>query len=145
MKKLYIILFAALLSVPVLAQTKRTVQTRYEKLNELYCSGPFESADGSILEVANNSSGYTNVLDWLQGRIGGYQLYYSRTGLKIPLIRGRVPGIFIDEMPSSAQAVNMLSMHDIAIVKIIKTPFFGGSNSGNGAILIYTIHEEEDE
>jgi hypothetical protein len=62
----------------------------------------------------------------------------------IPIMRGRIPNIFIDEMQVSASALSTLSVHDIAMVKVIKQPFLGGFNSDGGAIAIYTISEEEE-
>ena len=149
MKKIFII--AALLTGPfVMAQTKRPgsqQQSHSDKLNELYCTGMFKTTDGTILDVASDHSagGYLNILDWMQGRVAGLQVYSTRSGIRIPLIRGGVAAIFIDEISASAAALNALSISDIAMVKVIKTPFYGGFNAGNGAIAIYTIEEEEDE
>jgi hypothetical protein len=81
----------------------------------------------------------------MDGRIAGLQVFTSRAGTAIPVIRGRIPGIFIDEVQVSASYLNSLSVHDIAMVKVIKSPFFGGFNSEGGAIAIYTVMEEEEE
>jgi hypothetical protein len=118
-----------------------------QELNDLYCSGLFQSTDGTIIEVANNmgTRAYMNILDWLEGRVAGLQVYKSRNGAGIPVIRGGVPGIYVDEMPVPADYFNSLNTADIAIIKVIRTPFFGGFNGGNGAIAIYTLGGEEED
>jgi hypothetical protein len=150
MKKIIIAVVAVLLVFTVSAQYKRAGQQpkRIEdKLNEMYATGLFKTTDGTILDVASNNTakGYLNILDWLQGRVAGLQVYTSRSGVPVPYIRGGVPGIYVDEMLVSASYLNVLSINDIAMVKIIKTPFYGGFNGGNGAIAIYTLGGEEDE
>lgn len=125
----------------------RDNKTTQEKLNEEYCSGLFKSAHGDILDVASDASArsYLNILDWMEGRVAGYQVYKNRYGASIPVIRGGVPGVYIDEVQVSPATLSAISLNDIAIVKVIKTPFYGGFNSGNGAIAIYTKIEEEEE
>lgn len=150
MKNILIAAVCSLFGLIVSAQTYKgaTVkQTAEEKLNNLYCTGMFKSTDGTILDVADNisSRGYINILDWLQGRVAGLQIYTSRNGTSYPMIRGNMPGIYVDEMPVPLSFLNFLSMNDIAIVKIIKTPFYGGFNGGGGAIAIYTLGTEEEE
>lgn len=150
MKNLFIVLTSIFLSLAASAQ-KYKGSANYispdQKLNDMYCSGMFKTTDGTILDVASNVSAnsYLNILDWMQGRVAGLQIYSSRNGVSIPVIRGGVPVIYVDEMPVSASFLNSLNVNDIAIVKVIKTPFFGGFNGGNGAIAIYTLGGEEEE
>lgn len=150
MKKISVLVTGIFLSLLINAQAYKGnthATTPEEKLNELYCSGLFKTTDGTILDVASEVSvkGYLNILDWLQGRVAGLQVYTSRMGVSIPVIRGSVPGIYVDEMPVSMSYLQMLNINDIAIVKVIKTPFYGGFNGGGGAIAIYTLGGEEDE
>jgi hypothetical protein len=150
MKTLLTILFTSLFGLSAIAQeykgatSSRSIE---EKLNEEYCSGLFQSTHGQILDISSNpgSQAYLNILDWLQGRVAGLQVYKTRSGISIPVIRGGVPGIFIDEVQVPVNMLNNISIYDIAIIKVIKTPFYGGFNSGNGAIAIYTLGNEEDE
>ncbi len=123
------------------------VQSNEEKLNDLYCSGLFNSTHGTIIDISSQTStnSYLNILDWLTGRVAGLRVYTAVNGNLIPFIRGNVPGIYLDEMLISPGTLNMININDIAIIKIIKTPFFGGFNGGNGAIAIYTLGGEEDE
>jgi hypothetical protein len=149
MKKIITAVAAVLLVLTVSAQYKnagRQPKSLETKLNEMYATGLFKSAEGTILDVASNNSvkSYFNILDWLQGRVAGLQVYMSRSGVAIPYLRGGVPGIYVDEMLVSASYLNMLSINDIAMVKVIKTPFYGGFNGGNGAIAIYTLGGDED-
>ncbi|MBL7710517.1 MAG: TonB-dependent receptor plug domain-containing protein [Chitinophagaceae bacterium] len=150
MKKISVLVTSIFLSLLISAQAYKgntPTTTPEEKLNELYCSGLFKTTDGTILDVASEVSakGYLNILDWLQGRVAGLQVYTSRMGVSIPVIRGSVPGIYVDEMPVSMSYLQMLNINDIAIVKVIKTPFYGGFNGGGGAIAIYTLGGEEEE
>jgi hypothetical protein len=150
MKKISVLVTGIFLSLLINAQAYKGNTpsiTPEEKLNELYCSGLFKTTDGTILDVASEVSakGYLNILDWLQGRVAGLQVYTSRMGVSIPVIRGSVPGIYVDEMPVSMSYLQMLNINDIAIVKVIKTPFYGGFNGGGGAIAIYTLGGEEEE
>jgi hypothetical protein len=149
MKNLIIIILAGLFGHGLSAQTYKgsSAATPEQQLNEAYCSGMFRSTDGTIIDVAasRTASGYTNILDWLQGRVAGLQVYNTRTGISVPVIRGGVPGIYVDEVQVSASYLEQLNTNDIVIVKIIKTPFFGGFNSSYGAIAVYTLGTEEEE
>ncbi len=146
MKKLLTIVLAGFIVTTTSAQQSINYRNAEEKLNEAYCNGLFKTTDGTIIDVASQPSvnAYLNILDWLEGRVAGLQVYTSRTGVTIPVMRGRIPGIFIDEFQVSASALTTLSISDIAMVKIIKMPFFGGFHSDGGAIAIYTVDTEED-
>lgn len=152
MKKFLAITIGIFLSVSVTAQSyrgTRNIQTHEQQLNEQYCTGFFKTTEGTIIEVASSISaqGYLNILDWLNGRVAGLQVYTNRAGIRIPVIRGTIAGVYIDEIPVSAGMLASLSTNDIAIIKVIKTPFYGGFNGGGGAIAIYTLKggEEEEE
>lgn len=149
MKKLCVVLIVGCLFQVASAQeykanSKRSVE---ETLNESFCTGLFRSADGTILDVAANASAstYSHILDWVQGRVAGLQVQTTWTGTRIPIIRGAVPGIYVDEIPVAASYLNSLSVQDIAMVKVIKMPFYGGFNSGGGAVAIYTVRGSEEE
>lgn len=118
-----------------------------QRLNDMYCTGMFKSAHGVILDVENNitTSGYLNIMNWLPGRVAGLQIYRTASGISVPVIRGAVPGVYVDEMPVTLSFLDALNVNDIAIIKIIKTPFLGGINGAGGAIAIYTIGGEEEE
>jgi hypothetical protein len=150
MKKILAFFIISLITSSSFAQSyKGSVEykTVEQRLNDEYCTGLFQSADGQILDVASNlsSNAHFNILNWLQGRVAGVQIYQTRTGVSFPVIRGTVAGIYVDEMPVSASYLNSLPIADIAMIKVIKSPFMGGFFGGGGAIAIYTLTVEEDE
>jgi hypothetical protein len=147
MKNIILILMTLGLSLAVTAQESINYKTPEQKLNDEFCTGLFKTTDGSILDVASQPgiNAYLNILDWMQGRVAGLQVFTSPNGVTIPVIRGRIPAIFVDEFQVSASYLNTLSVHDIAIVKVIKTPFLGGFSNGGGAIAIYTLPLEVEE
>lgn len=150
MKRLVIISFLGLFSLSVSSQSYKGENRPFnlsQELNDLYCSGLFHSTEGTIIDVANNmgARAWLNILDWLEGRVAGLQVYKSKSGARIPVIRGGVPGIYVDEMSVPIDYLNSLNTAVIAIIKVIKTPFFGGFNGGNGAIAIYTLGGEEED
>jgi hypothetical protein len=106
----------------------------------------FKSADGTIIDVENeNVQAYFNILDWLEGRVAGLQVFVSRNGTRIPVIRGSVATIYVDEMRLDAGFLNSLSVNDIAMIKVIKGPFVGAiGNGGGGVIAIYTFRGEDE-
>ena len=148
MKTLFITSVFSLLVIATSAQTYKgsNTVTPEQQLNEQYCTGLFKSADGTILDVLDNPSAanYTNILDWLTGRVAGLQIYTTRSGTRIPIIRGSQARIFLNEMPIDAVFVNTIPSADIAMIKVIKQPF-AGSFGNAAAVAIYTIQPEEEE
>lgn len=151
MKKLFFISLILAFSISVFAQ-KRVAQpkSKAEILNEKYCSGLFNTMNADyfdLLDEQNTASAtsYLNVLDWLQGRVAGLQIYTTRYNVRIPFIRNQRASVFVDEIPVSYDYLNMLPVTDIAMIKIIKGPFSGGWSSGGGAIAVYTIRGEDEE
>ena len=152
MKKFFVIAALFAISIATMAQ-KYTARAKSpgEILNEQYATGLFKSADGTIFDIQNETIiAHFNILDWLEGRVAGLQVFVSRGGIRVPVIRGSVATIFVDEMRMDASYLNILSVHDIAMIKVIKGPFAGAvGNGGGGTIAIYTMkgddEEEEDE
>lgn len=148
MKKFLIIAALFPISFATLAQTHAsTAKSQKEILNDQYAGGMFKNADGTIIDVENEDVGaYFNILDWLEGRVAGLQVFVSRSGIRIPVIRGSVATIYVDEMRTDASFLNSLSVNDIGMIKIIKGPFAGAiGNGGGGVIAIYTLKGEEEE
>ena len=150
MKKIFLLAFVSALSLGVIAQRysgKKYISPE-AKLNNEYCSGLFKSYDGIIFDLLNDNTaiGYFNILDWLQGRVAGLQIYHTRYGAAIPFIRNSRASLFVDEIPVDAGFLNSLPVADIAMIKIIKGPFAGAvGNGGGGTIAIYTIRGENEE
>jgi hypothetical protein len=151
MKKILLLTFTSVLTLGLMAQrysVKNDISPA-EKLNNEYCSGLFKTYDGTIIDLLNDNAsagGYSNILEWLQGRVAGLQIYYTRYGTPIPFIRNSRASLFVDEIPVDAGYLKMLPVSDIAIIKIIKGPFAGAvGNGGGGTIAIYTIKGDDEE
>jgi hypothetical protein len=150
MKKILLIIALFTIGFSTIAQINLSKNSKSSKeiLNEQYASGLFKNAEGIVIDVENeNVQAYFNILDWLNGRVAGLQIYITRTGTRVPVIRGSAATIFVDEMRMDASFLNSLSVNDIAMIKVIKGPFAGAvGNGGGGTIAIYTIKtENEDE
>ena len=150
MKKLIFITTILLLGISAFPQ-KRVSQpkSKAEILNETYTSGLFRTANADYFDLldernANSATSYFNILDWLQGRVAGLQMYTTRSNMRIPFIRNQRANIFIDEIPVSYDYLNALPVTDIAMIKVIKGPFLGSRGAAGGAIAIYTIRGDEE-
>ena len=145
MKKIFQTILVLFVTVSAIAQVNSGSPV-YNALNEKYTSGLFKTADGTILDVMNEpaSASYFNILNWLQGRVAGLQIYSTRSGTAIPYIRGNRARIFVDEMQVDPGFLNTLPASDIAMIKVIKGPF-AGSFGNSSAIAIYRIQPEEEE
>jgi hypothetical protein len=151
MKKLIIFTMILALAVSAFSQTKiNHPGTREHQLNEQYCSGLFNTPDGIYFDLlddvtASSARGYLNILDWLNGRVAGLQVYTTRSNTRLPYIRNSRVAIYVDEVQVSPDFMSSLSVNDIAMIKVIKGAFAGGFNSGGGVIAIYTIRGDDDE
>ena len=148
MKK--ILLIAALITTTIGAIAQKytsRAKSPKELLNDRYTSGLFKNAEGTIFDIENETVGvYFNILDWLEGRVAGLQVYVSGSGVRVPVIRGSVATIFVDEMRMDAPFLNSLPVNNIAMIKVIKGPFAGAvGNGGGGAIAIYTFKGDDEE
>jgi TonB-dependent Receptor Plug Domain len=151
MKKIALLIFTSLCCLVMVAQlyTGKTGISPQEKLNNEYCNGLFKTSDGTIIDLLNDNEtakSYLNVLEWLQGRIAGLQIYHTRYGTPVPFIRNTRASLFVDEIPVDPAFLNDLPVADIAMIKIIKGPFAGAAgNGGGGTIAIYTIKGDDEE
>ena len=149
MKKSIFTALILILSIAVFAQSGRPSLSREEELNKQYCTGLFSTPDGTYFDLENDdnaigANSYLNILDWLQGRVAGLQVYNYRS-VRIPYLRNQSAAIFIDEMRVDAGMLNMIPVNDIAMIKVIKTPFMGLWGAPGGAIAIYTKDGEGEE
>ena len=138
MKKIFLIttLFTIGISAFTQVNLSKTPNSRKEILNEQYASGLFKNAEGTIIDVENeNVQGYLNILDWLNGRVAGLQIFVTRSGIRVPVIRGSAATIFVDEMRMDPSYLNFLSVNDIAMIKVIKGPFAGAIGNGGGGTI----------
>jgi hypothetical protein len=147
MKKILLIAGLLVASLIGMSQTQVSQKNRGQYLNDEYTSGLFRSAEGTVFDIENeNIQAYFNILDWLEGRVAGLQVFVTRSGIRVPVIRGSLATIYIDEMRMDPSFLNSLSVNDIAMIKVIKGPFAGGiGNGGGGTIAIYTFKGEDEE
>lgn len=153
MKNLFLAFTAFAITITGFNQVRLTpVKSAGERLNEEYCSGLFKTPDANYFDFADNinnasAMGYINVLDWLQGRVAGLQVYKYWGNISIPYIRNQRAAVYIDEIPVSPDWASVVPVADIGMIKVIKGPFIGAASQyGNGgAILIYTKHGENEE
>lgn len=148
MKKLLVVLLLLTGGLLTFGQTYSVQKklTPEEKLNEEYCSGLFRNADGTILDVAGNQSAqnYLNILDWLDGRVAGLEIYTSWASVKVPFIRRSPAKIYVDEIAVDASVLSSLPVTDIAMIKVIKGPS-AGIFGASGVIAIYTLKDDEED
>jgi hypothetical protein len=114
-------------------------KTVLEKMDEEYTSGVFSGGDGYQFNVLNDPSvlGLPNILTYLQGKVPGLQINSTGTNPTI-LWRGSSPLLYLDETPVDINTLTSISVANIAYVKVMRPPFMGSVNGGDGAILIYT-------
>jgi len=123
----------------VVVQSK--LKTAKEQMNNTLSSGMFRSMSEIVFDFVSeqqNAIAYTNILQWLQGRVAGLTVQFQ-DGNYIPFIRGSLATIYIDEMRIEPDQVNSISVSDIAMIKVIKGPFALMTSSGGGTIAIYTL------
>lgn len=112
-----------------------------KELNEKLSGPLFQSANETIFDFVNDNTnsaqGSMNILQWLQGRVAGLTLDMDM-GNYVPKLRGSTVNIYLDEMKIDPSQVSTISTADIAMVKVMKDYFLGGSGGGGGAIAIYT-------
>jgi len=122
----------------VIVESKK--RTAKEELNDQLSSGLFRSNSETVFDFVNEEQyalGYTNILQWLQGRVAGVTVRYS--GLDyVAYIRNQVAALYIDEIRADPSLISTLSVSDIAMIKVIKGPFGLMTSSGGGTIAIYT-------
>ena len=151
MKKMILSILVLVSSVAAFSQTRLApVKTKEEQLNEEYCTGLFKTPDGTYFDMLNDNTvtsaiSYFNILDWLQGRVAGLQVYTLRDNTRLPVIRNSIASVYVDEILVNPDFLNSLPVADIAMIKIIKGPHAGIFNSSGGVIAIYTIKGDDEE
>jgi hypothetical protein len=142
MKNRLIIVLLLISSLTGLAQVKQPPAASYE-------SPLFRNIDGTYFDLEHDNStlsanSYFNILDWLQGRVAGLQVYTIR-GIRIPFIRNYPATVYVDEIRTDASILNMLPVADMALIKIIKSSNAAIASGPGGAIVVYTKRGEEGE
>jgi hypothetical protein len=125
-----------LASVEVVAKKK----SKAEIMDEEYTSGFFKGGDGYtfVAEDDPTAAGSMSVLNYLQGKVAGLQITGSGSQMSLSW-RGGTPSLYLNEMIGDVSLIQSLPMTDVAMVKVFRPPFFGGSGGGSGgAIAVYT-------
>lgn len=111
-----------------------------KELNDKLSSPLFKGMNEYIFDFVNDhnsAQAFTNILQWLQGRVAGLSIDYSM-GNYIPKLRGSKVNIYLDEMMVDPSLISSISVSDIAMVKVIKDHFAGSFGGATGAVAIYT-------
>ncbi|CAD7813522.1 hypothetical protein CHRY9390_02669 [Chryseobacterium aquaeductus] len=115
-------------------------KNKTNKLNEELSSPLFKSMNEMVFDFVNDNNmiGGNNILQWLQGRVPGLQISTNGPNTSATM-RGGPVDIFLNEMRVDPSQISMISVPDVAMIKVIRG-FFAASpgGGGNGAILIYT-------
>lgn len=113
-------------------------KTPKEKMEEKYVSGLF-SGDANSFDLVNDplAAAYTNIFQYLQGKVAGLQI---STGAGTPSLswRGGTPVLYLNEMQVDANLLSSTPVSDIAYIKIFRPGESIVSGSGGGVIAIYT-------
>jgi hypothetical protein len=119
---------------------KARVKPKEDAIDQRYATGLFSGGDAFVFDIMSDPAANMgfDIMTYLQGRVPGLQI--SRAGSSTTMSwRGGTPEIYIDQMRVDPSMVQNISMNDIAMVKVFRPPFFGGSGGGDGgAISIYT-------
>lgn len=140
MKPLFILLILTITHTAVSAQKFRAPLSPIEQMEKEYCSPLFSSVHGTTISLMDDNNentvmGHQNILNWLQGRVAGLQIYQIRS-TRVAFIRNAPVTVFVNEIRTDASVLDAIPVTDIALVKVIRNPFvLGGSGS---AIAVYT-------
>ena len=118
---------------------KAKIKNPVDVLDEKYTSGLFAGGDGYQFDLLNDpfAASQQNIFYYLQGKVAGLQVTVNGANASLSW-RGGSPQLFVDEVQADVGLVSGIAVNDIAYIKVFRPPFFGGGNSGNGAIAIYT-------
>jgi hypothetical protein len=122
--------------VVVKAKVKRPVDV----LDENYTSGLFSGGDSRQFDVMSDPFGVAaqDIFAYLQGRVAGLQIINNGADVSLSW-RGSTPDLYLDELKIEEDQMKVVSMNDVAYVKVYPPPFFGPTGGGaGGAICVYT-------
>lgn len=115
------------------------IKTPKEELDEKLSSPLFRNRfNETIFDFVNENQTvvYLSILEWLIGRVPGLSITRDGEGWLVPVFRGGLGTVYIDEMPADPSWYNTIPPNNIAMVKIIRGPF--PLRIGSGLIAIYT-------
>ncbi len=124
----------------ILLKEVEVTATRIPKeksVEERYTSGMFKSDNGYTFDLTDKTLPYTNILQFLVGRVPGLMIGANPAQPSVRW-RGGTPGFFLDEVPVDIEQIMNIPVDDIALIKVYRPPFMGGFGGADGAIAIYT-------
>lgn len=126
------------------------VKTKIQILDNYYTRGVF-AGDGNNYKVDIqgdiNARGFNSIFYYLQSKIPGLGVFGTGPDVTVTWLKSfslygaekSEPVFFLDEVMVGIDAINTVSIADIAYVKAFRPPFVGAFFNGvNGAIAIYT-------
>jgi len=124
---------------------KTTVKKAVDVLDQKYTSGLFSGGDSRQFDLTNDpfAAAATSVFQYLQGRVAGLQIVENGADVSLSW-RGSTPDLYLDEIQTTVDQLQNISMNDVAYVKVFPPPFFGPTSGGaGGAISVYTRKGED--
>ncbi len=126
-------------SVEVIGKKK----TPLEKFEEIRVGPLFKTQDAYQFDGLGSQQflGWINILEWLRGRVPGLRIEPAGTGMMnyTAQWQGSETFFFLNEMQVDAQTLAMVPTADIAMVKVMRPPFYGAYLGGaGGAVCVYT-------
>ncbi len=119
-------------------EVKAKQKSKEETMDDKYTSGMFKSDNGYSFDLTDQPLPYTNILDFLVGRVPGLQVRTSDPTHPSVTWRGGTPGFFLDEIPIELDEISNIPVDNVAYIKVYRPPFMGSFGGANGAIAIYT-------
>ena len=119
---------------------KSRAKTAIQLLEEKYTSGLFSGGDGYSFDLSSDANmiASIDILTYLQAKVPGLNISLNGSQPSATW-RGSNTEFFLDEMPTSLDQVQQLSISNISFIKALRPPFFGAFGGGSGgAISIYT-------
>lgn len=108
---------------------KRKKMDQKKKLNNELSTGLFTTMNAVVFDFVNENQNARsgNVLQWLQGRVGGLSFRTDVDGTFTPFIRGSVAEVYLNEIHVDAGDVSTIAISDIAMVKILRNKMLGNA------------------
>jgi hypothetical protein len=119
------------------------LKTPKELLNEQLSSGRFKSQSETIFDFVNENQTsammYSNILQWLNGRVPGFGIV-PVDGVLVATIRGSKAAVFVDEIMTDPSYLDAIPISEIAMIKVIRGSAYALQVGvvGGGVIAIYT-------
>ncbi|MGX5856099.1 TonB-dependent receptor plug domain-containing protein [Dyadobacter jiangsuensis] len=107
----------------------------------------YSSADATLKVTPQMSSGYTSILDMLQGRVAGVSVTGSGMNAMVSIRGNRGEPLFVlDGMQVDKQLITSLSVYDVESIDVLKgaSAAIYGSRGGNGVISVLTKRGNEN-